>query len=212
MEGFWQLGKRYQRRQILGVAIVCASQTLVVACGGASPTDTPIPSPAGPSPTPTPRPTVSVGGQAGMSWTDYEGRVRLNYPSTWTVKETGGTGRMWTFTGPQTAFNVTYREPSVTLESSVQRTQQETRSGLTNYAVTFGPVTDLMMGIQPAKRYDYTATNKQGGAMMLSGTTWNVLQGAKWFTFEGVATGARNAIFDAVVSSITLLRRQDGSP
>lgn len=162
-------------------------------------------------------PTVSVGGsttigasrQTGLmtTWTDPQGRVRLQYPSTWTVSvDTSQPDNVLTLISADGAgFYLAIRDPLPTLDQEVQK-DRDFRAAQAKFTAVVDTVMDLRIGGEPAKVLLITYTSKDTSvAPSATGKDWLVNHGGKEYAFAASPIGTHNAELEAIINSVTFL-------
>ena len=179
-----------------------------VAIAAASPTRSAATStPAGAAtirPATTPTAPIAVGA-SDSSWTDPQGRVRVNIPAGWKVGTQLDT--FFLFDGPSGAlFTIITNAQSGTPEQeSASKRAGLSRNADTTY--TFGPTKDARVGNEPGKSFDFTTAPKsQPSAAPKANSSTIVNHGNTQYEFLFTNVGTRTADIDAFLGSIAFLK------
>lgn len=168
------------------------------------PTPTPLPTLA-PTVPPTPRPA-----SANLTaWTDPEGRIRLQYPSSWKATRDNSTGNVLEVDSPDDVFlfvNIFNldRPASEGIQGFHQRHVTSTTRSYTD-----GSIQTTRVGGASGAVMGYLSANKSGNPDPHAGKVWYVDSGGKQFVIEVYATGTslrRTDEINAIINSITFLR------
>ncbi len=191
---------------------------------GASPAGAVLPTQAGnfrPTASPTvgqgglsPAPTGSVGATgtapalasatAGQTYTDPNGRFKMQYPRGWTAtKLANSQSNIVEFDGPEgvSLYVDAYKEAGAPADE-VQETQSE-REKATQFAFTFSTVTDTKIGGESGKLLPYTFTRKdQPSTTPTVGLLFIVNHGGREYDFEAVNVGKHRPEIDAILATV----------
>lgn len=144
------------------------------------------------------------------TWIDPKGLIQLQYPSDWFVTiEAGSDSSVLELIGQDgTYFHLDIYDPQseATLADEAQD-DLDGDTGNTKFTYVDGPVTDTMVGGEPALTYPFTYTAKnKANAQTYNGRRWDVNHGGKEFVLTGDANTTHQAQIDAIVASFTFIR------
>lgn len=155
---------------------------------------------------PATTPTTPVAADASnSSWTDPQGRVRVNIPAGWKVGTQLDT--FFLFDGPSgTLFTIITSAQSGTPEQeSASKRAGLSRNADTTY--TFGPTKDARVGNEPGKSFDFTTVLKsQPSAAPKANSSTIVNHGSTQYEFLFSNVGTRTADIDAFLGSVAFLK------
>lgn len=160
-----------------------------------------------PTPTGSPRPgatTASTTVSLGQTWTDPNGRVKLQYPNGWTVtKLANSQSNILELDGPDgVSFYVdVYRQTGTPAEETQATTDARDKSA--QFTFTNSPVADTKVGGEAGKVVSYTAKRKdQTTSTGTDGTLWIVNHGGSEYDFEALAVGKHRPEIDAILATV----------
>ncbi len=176
--------------------------------GNFRPTASPTVGQGGLSPAPTGSArstgTASASTTAGQTYTDPNGRFKMQYPRGWTAtKLANSQSNIVEFDGPDgvSLYVDAYKEAGAPADE-VQETQSE-REKATQFAFTFNTVTDTKIGGESGKLLPYTFTRKdQPTATPTVGLLFIVNHGGREYDFEAVNVGKHRPEIDAILATV----------
>lgn len=185
-----------------------AIATVIRATVTRAPTATTVPATAPPTARPTVPPTSGASNLA--TWADPKGLVRLQYPTDWSVtKDAGVATNVLELDGPDgTFFFLDIYDPQTAANLTDEIADvRSSHTKDTTFTYTDGPVSDAVVGGEPAKTFLFTyAPKNKPGAATLSGKIWDVNRSGKEFLLTGNSNAAHNAEIDAIVASLAFLK------
>ncbi|MGI8856694.1 MAG: hypothetical protein ACR2JW_13175 [Thermomicrobiales bacterium] len=187
-----------------------ATTAASVSASASRPAVSPTVRQGGVSPTPTgsARPGTAAATTAAtlsQTWTDPNGRVKVQYPNGWTATTLAGSqSNILELDGPDNAsFYIDVYKQSGTPAEEMQATN-DARNKSAQFTFTNGPVTDVKVGGEPGKVVSYTAKRKdQTTGTGTDGVLWIVNHGNSEYDFEALAIGPHRAEIDAILATVT---------
>ncbi len=161
-----------------------------------------------PTPTGSARPGTAAATTAAalsQTWTDPNGRVKMQYPNGWTATTLAGSqSNILELDGPDNvSLYIDVYTQSGTPAEETQATN-DARNKSTQFTFTNGPVTDAKVGGEPGKVVSYTAKRKdQTTGTGTDGVLWIVNHGNNEYDFEALAIGPHRAEIDAILATVT---------